>query len=92
VRKEIYSTKQFIPPGTDWARTIDTHLETASVILLLVSADFLASDYCHGVEMKRALERREIGEARVVPVLVHPVENWDSTQLWQSPSLWEMYG
>src|SRR6266699_3048641 len=37
-----------ISPGTDRVRAIDTHLETASVILLLVSADFLASDYCYG--------------------------------------------
>ncbi len=38
--------------GTDWSETIDTHLENASVILLLISADFLASDYCYGIEMK----------------------------------------
>ena len=56
---------RLIVPGADWAKTIDTHLETASVILLLVSADFLASNYCYGVEMKRALERQEAGEARV---------------------------
>src|SRR6266568_3670328 len=63
-----------IAPGTDWGKAIDTHLETASVILLVVSADFLASDYCYGVEMKRALERQEAGEARVVPILVRPVD------------------
>ncbi len=44
-----------IMPGADWAKTIDTHLETASVILLLVSADFLASDYCYSIEMKRLM-------------------------------------
>jgi tetratricopeptide (TPR) repeat protein len=65
---------RLIPPGTDWAHTIDTHLETASVILLLVSADFLASDYCYGIEMKRALERHAANEARVVPILVRPVD------------------
>jgi hypothetical protein len=65
---------RLIAPGTDWAKTIDTHLETASVILLLVSADFLASDYCYGVEMQRALERHAAGEARVVPILVRPVD------------------
>ena len=40
---------RLIPPGTDWTKTIDTHLETASVILLLVSADFFASEYCYGI-------------------------------------------
>ena len=43
---------RLIAPGADWAKTIDMHLETASVILLLVSADFLASDYCYSIEMK----------------------------------------
>src|SRR2546429_7284316 len=61
---------QLLIPGTDWAHAIDTHLKTASVIVLLVSADFLASDYCYSVEMKRALERHEADEARVIPILV----------------------
>src|ERR1700736_3934201 len=65
---------RLIAPGTDWAKSIDTYLETASVILLLVSADFLASDYCYSLEMKRALERQESGEAQVVPILVRPVD------------------
>ncbi len=65
---------RLITPGTDWTKTIDAHLKTASVILLLVSADFLASDYCYSVEMQRALERHEAGEARVVPILVRPVD------------------
>ncbi len=63
-------------PGTNWAKTIDTHLETASVILLLVSVDFFASEYCVGIEMKRALEREAAGEARVVPILVRSV-SWN---------------
>jgi tetratricopeptide (TPR) repeat protein len=65
---------RLIPPGTDRTRTIDRHLETASVILLLVSADFLASDYCYSIEMKRTMEREASGEARVIPILVRPVD------------------
>src|SRR5947209_2793913 len=65
---------RLITPGTDWAKALDTHLETASVILLLVSADFFASDYCYGIEMKRVLEREAAGEARVVPILVRPAD------------------
>ena len=65
---------RLIVPGADWTKSVDAHLETASVILLLVSANFLASDYCYGVEMKRALERQEAGEARVVPILVRQVD------------------
>src|SRR5262249_42041414 len=57
-----------IAAGTDWAEAIDTHLETASLILLLISADFLASQYCYGIEMRRALERQEAGSTCVMPI------------------------
>ena len=65
---------RLILPGMDWAHEIDTHLETASLILLLVSANFFASTYCIGVEMKRALERHAAGEAVVIPILVRPID------------------
>src|SRR5450631_4152692 len=48
---------RLIVPGTNWARIIDAHLETASIVLLLISADFFLSDYCYGIEMKRAMVR-----------------------------------
>src|ERR1700687_492857 len=63
-----------ILPGSNWEETIDAHLETASVILLLISADFVASNYCYGIEMKRALERHEANEVRVVPIVVRPCD------------------
>src|SRR6266581_4917208 len=63
-----------IPAGATWADEIDTHLNTAQIILLLISADFLDSQYCYGVEMKRALERQAAGEARVIPIIVRPVD------------------
>ena len=63
-----------IGAGTEWAGQIDQHLETASIILLLVSPDFLASDYCYDVEVKRALERHGAGEARVIPVILRPCD------------------
>jgi TolA-binding protein len=59
--------------GEDWAQQIDIHLNTAHIILLLISSNFMASGYCYGIEMKRALERHERGEAHVVPVLLRPV-------------------
>lgn len=43
-----------IAAGTQWADEIDTHLQTAQIILLLVSADFMASNYCYDIEVKRA--------------------------------------
>jgi len=53
---------------------IDENLESADIILLLVSPDFLASDYCHDVEMQRALARHEKGIARVIPVILRPCD------------------
>jgi len=51
---------------------ISEHLEAADIVLLLVSADFLASDYCYDREMTRAMERHEKVEARVIPVILRP--------------------
>ena len=62
-----------ISPGSEWKQEIDTHLNSAHIILLLVSPDFLASDYCFGIEMKRALERHEAGTARVIPIILRSV-------------------
>lgn len=60
-----------ISVGTAWERKIDGQLSTAEVILLLVSPDSLASDYCYSKEMQRAIEWHERGEvcAILVPFL-----------------------
>ena len=63
-----------IQAGDEWEGQIDQNLEAADIILLLVSASFLASRYCSDVEMKRALERHERGEARVIPVILKPAD------------------
>lgn len=62
-----------ISAGTEREREIDRHLDTAQVILLLISPDFIASDYCYGREVIRVMERHERGEARVIPVILSPV-------------------
>lgn len=67
-----------IEPDAHWAGVIDQYLEQASLILLLVSADFLASDYCYQIEVKRALERHQSGEAIVIPIVVRPTD-WGKT-------------
>jgi len=59
-----------IAPGAEWGGEIDKHLETADIILLLVSSDFIASDYCYEVELKRAMERHAQRTARVIPVIL----------------------
>jgi len=62
-----------INAGTEWEQQITEELNTSQIILLLVSPDFMNSDYCYGTEMKRALERHEQKEARVIPVILRPV-------------------
>ena len=62
-----------ISAGTDWEQQIKERLNTAHIILLLVSPDFMASDYCYSIEMQRALERHEQGEAHVIPIILRPV-------------------
>ena len=75
-RQGLVSTWQDrqIRAGTDWAQEIDEHLKSASIILLLISADFLASDYCYGVEMQCALERDKTSQARVIPIALRPCD------------------
>ena len=63
-----------ITAGTVWAGAIDAHLQRAQIILLLISADFLASDYCYGVELQHAMARHEAGQARVIPIILRPVD------------------
>jgi len=60
--------------GDDFDHTISEHLEKADVILFLVSADFLASTYIREVEVKRAMERHKARAARVIPVVLRPVD------------------
>src|SRR5260221_166771 len=56
-----------IDAGTEWQHEIDAHLNASHLILLLISAPFIASEYCYGIEMRSAIERHEAGQARVIP-------------------------
>ena len=57
--------------------TIFRELETADIILLLISSDFLNSTYCFAREMNRAMERHNAGTARVIPVILRHCD-WQS--------------
>ena len=59
-----------IDAGAEWANEIDEHLNEAQIILLLISSDFLASDYCYDIEMKRAMERHDANESVVIPIIL----------------------
>lgn len=61
-----------IEPGANWDTEINAQLESAHLILFLLSADFLASEYCFGVEVEKALARLKCGEVHVAPILLKP--------------------
>ena len=63
-----------IVAGEEFDKAIRKKLEEADIILLLISPDFLASDYCYDIEMKRALERHAKKEACVIPVILRPCD------------------
>lgn len=66
-----------ITAGIEWAGEIDQHLESARIILLLISPAFIDSDYCYDVELQRAMERHETREARVIPIIIKPTD-WNN--------------
>lgn len=61
-----------ITAGEEWEAKISENLKTAEVILLLVSPDFIASEYCYGRELGHALEQHQEGNAKVIPVILRP--------------------
>jgi len=63
-----------IRPGEKFDPAISAALEEADLVLLLVSADFIHSDYCFGIEMQRAMARQSEGGAMVVPIIVRPCD------------------
>lgn len=69
-----------IMPGGEIDREIDQHLVSADLILLLISPDFINSDYCYCKEMRTALRRHAKGLARVIPVILRPVD-WAKTPI-----------
>jgi len=62
-----------ISASSEWEQEIKEQLNTAQIILLLISPDFMNSDYCYGTELKQAIDRHERKEARVIPIILRPV-------------------
>lgn len=63
-----------ITAGNEWRAEIEKQLDAARLIILMISAYFIESEFCFSIELKRALERHESGEARVVPIIVRPCD------------------
>jgi subtilisin family serine protease len=70
-----------ILPGDEFGGEIRKQLDEADVIVLLISADFIASDYAYLIELDRAIERHRNGTARVIPVVIRPTD-WEGTPMW----------
>jgi hypothetical protein len=67
-----------ITGGEAFADAISANLEAADIVLLLVSPDFIASDYCFDKEMIRALDRHQEGTCTVIPVILRPCDWQDA--------------
>lgn len=69
---------QQMEAGTEWAKEISDLIDRSQIILLLISASFLLSDHLYEVEMRRAMQRHESGNARVIPILLRSVNIKDT--------------
>lgn len=68
--------RHLFPPGSDWQAQVRAYLSGADIILLLVSSHFNASDYCYYEEVVPAMAQHSGGKARVIPIILRPVE-WE---------------
>lgn len=69
-----------ILPGVEWNAVIAQKLDSADIILLLISPDFVNSDFCWGKEMVRALKKHQQGKAAVIPIILRPMDDsWKTT-------------
>lgn len=75
-----------IRAGAEWEKEIEQELNKAQVVLLLVSPDFVASDYCYNTEMQQVLERHARGEIHAIPIILRPTD-WRITPLGKLPAL-----
>jgi len=71
-RKSVISVwhDRKITAGDEWKEQIDSNLESADIIIFLVSSSFIASDYCYDIEMQRALEKQKEGSATIISIIL----------------------
>lgn len=67
-------SRRDVTAGEDWRGRVDENLRAADIVLLCVSADYVASDYCYNTEVALAMQRWRLGEAQVIPVVLRPIE------------------
>lgn len=59
-----------ISPGQEWDKKVSEALKKSKIVLLLISANFIASDYCFDRELKKALKRHKSGKSVVIPIIL----------------------
>jgi hypothetical protein len=82
---EVWSARDVLP-GEEWEKVILENLSTSNIMVLLISADYLANDWIWDNELAIALRRYQEGSAEVVPVILRPCD-WQSTPLNSLPVL-----
>lgn len=79
-------TDQKLIPGDEWNELISKEISEADLILLLISPDFLASDFCYEIEMNAAILRHTNNQARVIPIFIRFCD-WNGTPFTKLQSL-----
>lgn len=75
-------------PGEHLDPTVQAALAASDVVILLVSADFIASEYCYEQEMLRAFARQRVGSVRVIPIILRPCQ-WKAVPIGNDETLSE---
>jgi hypothetical protein len=73
--------------GTNWRHVEDRRFQAADLILLLISPDFIHSDYHYGIEMHHALEKHKAGNVWVIPLILRPTTLWERTPIGELQAL-----
>lgn len=67
-----YWDDRMIDGGEEWYDTLKTAIDEASVAVCLISTNYLSSDFCQKEEVPYLLERRQLNQLAVIPVLLDP--------------------
>jgi len=59
-----------IKAGDDWGNEIEEALNQSQIVFLLISPEFIASEYCYLIETQKAIERHSCKRSRVIPIFV----------------------
>lgn len=83
LRRQGYITDWYagkVSPGEKPSEEVINHLDSARIILLLISPDYVSSDELAGIHVRRAMERHIAKEpdqkATVIPILLRSIDNW----------------